>query len=46
LYGDDTYPTVSDAMVVDTANFTTQTIGQLNHFHKSSSATILPTAKS
>jgi hypothetical protein len=42
LYGDDQFPTPTDAMIVDTTNFSTTTIGQLNFFHKRSSATVLP----
>lgn len=41
LYGDDVYPVKSDAMIIDTAGFNIQIIGQLNHFHKWSSATVL-----
>lgn len=45
LFGDDVFPVRTDAMIVDTAGFTIQTIGQLNYFHRWSSATLLNNGK-
>ncbi|MEM6272524.1 MAG: T9SS type A sorting domain-containing protein [Bacteroidota bacterium] len=41
LFGDDVYPVRTDAMLIDTSNFSVSLIGQLQHFHKWSSTTQL-----
>lgn len=45
LYGDDSYPTVTASMIMDTISYNPATTLSLNHFHQNSSATVLANGK-